>query len=93
MECATSLIIIASQTGIMQKAVPDTDQLNMRGVWPAGSLNSERDYEMSEQIATVICGLVSDCCEATVYVAGNTTHYYVCEACKKHCDVKPDKEN
>ena len=42
---------------------------------------------MSEFIDTVI-DRVSTCCGASVYVAGNTTHYYVCEACEMPCDVK-----
>jgi len=46
---------------------------------------------MSEFIDTVI-DRVSTCCGASVYVAGNTTHYYVCEACEMPCDVKDAKD-
>lgn len=35
---------------------------------------------------------VSCCCGASVYVAGNVTHYYVCKACEMPCDVKKDEE-
>lgn len=43
---------------------------------------------MPEQIDTVIDG-VSMCCGASIYVAGHTTHYYVCEACEMPCDLEP----
>jgi len=35
---------------------------------------------------------VSICCNTSVYVAGHTTHYYVCEACEMPCDVKENQE-
>ena len=30
---------------------------------------------------------LSACCSASWRVEGRTTHYYVCEACNKPCDV------
>lgn len=28
----------------------------------------------------------SDCCKAPVRVGGKTTHYYICDKCKRPCD-------
>ena len=44
---------------------------------------------MSETIKSVMTP-VSCCCGASVYVAGNVTHYYVCHCCEMPCDVKYD---
>lgn len=30
---------------------------------------------------------ISSCCGSEVYVAGKTTHYYVCNRCKQACDA------
>ena len=46
---------------------------------------------MIETIQTVMTK-VSSCCGASVYVAGTTTHYYVCEACEMPCDVEDENE-
>lgn len=47
---------------------------------------------MSEEILIKSCiDRVSVCCGASVYVAGNTTHYYVCEACEMPCNVRKNE--
>ena len=33
-------------------------------------------------------GKLSNCCQAEVFVGGDTTKYYVCQKCKEPCDLE-----
>ena len=46
----------------------------------------ERDFGRIDDLEAY--GPFSACCNNTVTVAGVVTRFYVCDSCKKACDVK-----